>query len=120
MQAKLAQRAAQTKELVVEQLKAEEEAAKASKDGPKELGDIDTDDEKDPEGEYEAWRIRELARIRSVPRLSPSCSCFSGTLAPNMGMSDWFIFAALLTTYHCSSLCSVSACQVFVFLYIHF
>ena len=49
---------------MVEQLRAEEAAAKARKEGPKELGDIDTDDEKDPDAEYEAWRMRELRRIR--------------------------------------------------------
>lgn len=32
--------------------------------GPKEIGDIDTDDEKDEEGEYEQWKSRELGRIR--------------------------------------------------------
>ena len=34
--------------------------------GPKEIGDIDTDDEKDEETQYEQWKSRELARIRSV------------------------------------------------------
>ena len=65
-QAKLAERAQQTKEIVVEQLRLEEAERKAAKEGPKELGDIDTDDEKDPEAEYEAWRLRELQRIRFV------------------------------------------------------
>ena len=32
--------------------------------GPKEIGDIDTDDEKDEEAEYEQWKSRELRRIR--------------------------------------------------------
>jgi hypothetical protein len=32
--------------------------------GPKEIGDIDTDDEKDEEAQYEQWKSRELARIR--------------------------------------------------------
>ena len=65
---------------MVEQLRAEEAAAKARKEGPKELGDIDTDDEKDPDAEYEAWRMRELRRIRcdalppwrAIPRLTHS------------------------------------------------
>ena len=64
MQARLKERAKETKELVIEQYKQEEEAAKAARHGPKELGDIDTDDEKDPEAEYESWRSRELRRIR--------------------------------------------------------
>ena len=32
--------------------------------GPKEIGDIDTDDEKDEEAKYEQWKSRELRRIR--------------------------------------------------------
>lgn len=32
--------------------------------GPKEIGDVDTDDEKDEEAQYEQWKSRELARIR--------------------------------------------------------
>ena len=32
--------------------------------GPKEIGDIDTDDEKDEEEQYEQWKTRELMRIR--------------------------------------------------------
>lgn len=32
--------------------------------GPKEIGDIDTDDEKDEEEQYEQWKIREMRRIR--------------------------------------------------------
>ncbi len=64
VQAKLKERAKQTKEMVIEQYKQEEMAAKEARQGPKELGDIDTDDEKDPEAEYESWRSRELRRIR--------------------------------------------------------
>ena len=50
--------------MVIEQYKQEELAAKEARQGPKEMGDIDTDDEKDPEAEYESWRSRELRRIR--------------------------------------------------------
>lgn len=32
--------------------------------GPKEIGDVDTDDDKDEEAQYEQWKIREMARIR--------------------------------------------------------
>ena len=63
-QARLKERAKQTKEMVIEQYKQEELAAKEARQGPKEIGDIDTDDEKDPEAEYDSWRSRELRRIR--------------------------------------------------------
>lgn len=63
-QARVAARAHETKEMVISRLKAEEEAAKAATEGPKEMGDIDTDDEKDQEGDYDSWRLRELQRIR--------------------------------------------------------
>ena len=48
----------------MEQLRAEEAAARARREGPKELGDIDTDDEKDGDADYEQWRQREMRRIR--------------------------------------------------------
>lgn len=63
-QARLKERAKQTKEIVIEQYKQEELAAKEAKQGPKGMGDIDTDDEKDVDGEFESWRSRELRRIR--------------------------------------------------------
>lgn len=47
--------------------------------GPKEIGDVDTDDEKDEEAQYEQWKSRELARIRSafqLPILSFSFACY--------------------------------------------
>ena len=31
--------------------------------GPKGADEIDTDDEKDEEGEYETWKLREMRRI---------------------------------------------------------
>ena len=34
--------------------------------GPKEIGDIKTDDEKDEEEQYEQWKTREMKRIRWV------------------------------------------------------
>ena len=34
--------------------------------GPKEIGDIETDDEKDEEEQYEQWKTREMRRIRWV------------------------------------------------------
>lgn len=54
----------ETKEIVVERIQAEEAAARGAREGPKELGDIHTDDEEDEEAEYELWRQRELRRIR--------------------------------------------------------
>ena len=54
----------ETKEIVVERIRAEEAAARGAREGPKELGDIHTDDEEDEEAEYELWRQRELRRIR--------------------------------------------------------
>ena len=45
----------------------EEAAARAAKAGPKEIGDVDTDDDMDEaaeQQEYELWKSREMARIR--------------------------------------------------------
>ena len=50
--------------------------------GPKEIGDVDTEDDKDEETQYEQWKARELARIRCVEypsTLSSSIHCISGT-----------------------------------------
>ncbi len=58
----------ETKEIVVERIRAEEVAARGAREGPKELGDIHTDDEEDEEAEYELWRQRELRRIRRYSR----------------------------------------------------
>lgn len=66
LQARLKERAKQTKEIVIEQYKQEELAAKEARQGPKEMGDIDTDDENDQEAEFESWRGRELRRIRCL------------------------------------------------------
>jgi hypothetical protein len=38
--------------------------------GPKEIGDVDTDDEKDEEAQYEQWKGREMARIRCAQQPS--------------------------------------------------
>ncbi|KAK9845076.1 hypothetical protein WJX74_010315 [Apatococcus lobatus] len=61
---RLEDRKKETKEIVVERIRAEEAAARGAREGPKELGDIHTDDEEDEEAEYELWRQRELRRIR--------------------------------------------------------
>lgn len=42
----------------------------ASKAGPQGMADIDTDDERDEEKEYELWKEREMGRIRW------GCPCF--------------------------------------------
>jgi len=64
LQVRLKERAKQTKEIVIEQLQAEEAAAQAMREGPKEMGDIDTDDEKYQDTEYAQWTKREYGRIR--------------------------------------------------------
>ena len=64
LQARLKERAKETKGIVIEQLQAEEAAAQAAREGPKEMGDIDTDDEAHAEEEYVQWKNREYARIR--------------------------------------------------------
>ena len=53
----------------------EDAAAKAAKAGPKEIGDIDTDDEQNEEQEYELWKSREMSRIRCAqPVLAESAA----------------------------------------------
>ena len=64
VQAKLAARAHETRELLIRRLRAEEEAAQAARDGPREEGDIDTDDEQNQEVDYNEWIQREYQRIR--------------------------------------------------------
>ena len=52
----------------------EEAASRAAKAGPKEIGDIDTDDDMDEaaeQQEYELWKARELARIRCAKLRRP-------------------------------------------------
>ncbi|KAK9814190.1 hypothetical protein WJX72_001977 [[Myrmecia] bisecta] len=61
---RLEERKTETKELVLERIKLDEATARSAKEGPKELGDIDTDDDKDEEVEYEQWKSREMRRIR--------------------------------------------------------
>ena len=48
-------------------LQVEDAAVRAAKAGPKEIGDVDTDDDMDEaaeQQEYELWKSREMARIR--------------------------------------------------------
>ncbi|KAH7284636.1 hypothetical protein KP509_34G063600 [Ceratopteris richardii] len=63
MKRRLEERKSETKQIVVEEIKKEEEIAKnaaAEGDG----GDVDTDDEVNEAEEYEAWKAREIARIK--------------------------------------------------------
>ena len=48
-------------------LQMEEAAVLAANAGPKEIGDVDTDDDMDEaaeQQEFEQWKAREMARIR--------------------------------------------------------
>ena len=46
----------------------------AAKAGPQGMEDIDTDDEKDEEAQYELWKGREMARIRFVTPVACWCA----------------------------------------------
>uniref|UniRef100_A0A7S0WH42 Micro-fibrillar-associated protein 1 C-terminal domain-containing protein n=1 Tax=Chlamydomonas leiostraca TaxID=1034604 RepID=A0A7S0WH42_9CHLO len=65
---RLEERKAETRQLVAEHVAAEEQAARAQSEEQARLGgelqDVDTDDEEDQVGAYEAWKARELARIK--------------------------------------------------------
>jgi microfibrillar-associated protein 1 len=51
----------ETRDIVVETLRQEEEAARAQPE--KEIHEVNTDDD-DEETEFEAWKLRELSRIK--------------------------------------------------------
>lgn len=60
---RLEERKLETKQIVVEEIRKEEEVARnieADGDG----GEVDTDDEVNEAEEYEAWKVREIARIK--------------------------------------------------------
>ncbi len=72
--------------------------------GPKEIGDIDTDDEKDEEAQYEAWKLRELGRIRCAPRpllcgIGPP-PCMQGSVAQlcrkHVCVESWYVRSSLV------------------------
>lgn len=67
LQVKLEARKHETREILISTITAEAQAAKAAREGPKEIDDVDTDDERDANAEYDSWRIRELQRIRFLP-----------------------------------------------------
>lgn len=63
MKKRLEERKVESKQIVVEEIRKEEEMVKnieAEGDG----GEIDTDDEVNEAEEYEAWKVREIARIK--------------------------------------------------------
>ncbi|CAK9199395.1 unnamed protein product [Sphagnum troendelagicum] len=63
MKKKLQERKVETKQLVVEEVRKEEEIEK-NREAEGDGGEIDTDDETNVGEEYEAWKVRELARIK--------------------------------------------------------
>ncbi|PON78703.1 Micro-fibrillar-associated protein 1, C-terminal [Trema orientale] len=60
---KLEERKRETKQIVVEEIRKDEEIQK-SLEQEANIADIDTDDEINEAEEYEAWKVREIARIR--------------------------------------------------------
>ena len=60
-EAQKARRAVESRKLAELEVRREEEIETAEANA--EASDVDTDDDVDPEGEYAAWRLRELARI---------------------------------------------------------
>jgi microfibrillar-associated protein 1 len=63
MKKKLQERKVETKQLVVEEIRKEEEIEK-NREAEGDGGEIDTDDDVNVAEEYEAWKVRELARIK--------------------------------------------------------
>eukprot|EP00246_Nothoceros_aenigmaticus_P016571 TRINITY_DN7638_c0_g1_i2.p1 TRINITY_DN7638_c0_g1~~TRINITY_DN7638_c0_g1_i2.p1 ORF type:complete len:438 (+),score=157.09 TRINITY_DN7638_c0_g1_i2:170-1483(+) len=63
MKKKLEERKVETKHLLVEEIRKEEEADK-NRQAEGEGADVDTDDETNEAEEYEAWKAREIARIK--------------------------------------------------------
>ncbi|CAH8359609.1 unnamed protein product [Eruca vesicaria subsp. sativa] len=61
---KLEMRKIETKQIVVEEVRKDEERRKNIVQEEANLGDVDTDDETNEAEEYEAWKTRELARIK--------------------------------------------------------
>lgn len=60
---KLEVRKVETKKLVVEEIRKEEEIEK-NREVEGDGGEVDTDDETNEAEEYEAWKVREIARIK--------------------------------------------------------
>ncbi|GMH42707.1 hypothetical protein BSKO_10626 [Bryopsis sp. KO-2023] len=60
----LDERKKETKEIVMEKIRQEDAALRNRVELPKAAAEIDTDDEKDVEKEFEIWKKRELTRIK--------------------------------------------------------
>ncbi|CAD7701159.1 unnamed protein product [Ostreobium quekettii] len=63
-QQEIEERKIESKALVLELIRQEDSAAKSQADGPKSANDVDTDDDKEEEKEFETWKIREYARLK--------------------------------------------------------
>lgn len=63
MKKRLEERRVETKQIVIEEIKKDEEMAK-NPEGDGDGAEIDTDDEVNEAEEYEAWKAREIARIK--------------------------------------------------------
>jgi Microfibril-associated/Pre-mRNA processing len=81
--ARAEQRKVETQEIVKSTIELEAAAARAARETPHDLGDVDTDDEKDEEEQYELWKSREMNRIRLG---GPPCPALSTSFA---GFEEW-------------------------------
>ncbi|KAK9713449.1 hypothetical protein RND81_06G027800 [Saponaria officinalis] len=61
---RMAERKAETKQIVVEKIREEHEVIKSMNENEADTGDVDTDDEVNEAEEYEGWKAREIARIK--------------------------------------------------------
>ncbi|XP_074281033.1 uncharacterized protein LOC141605977 [Silene latifolia] len=61
---KIAERKAETKQIVVEKIREDYEIQKSLIENEADIGDVDTDDEANEAEEYESWKAREIARIK--------------------------------------------------------
>lgn len=59
-----ARQAQETKKIAAEKVAAEQAQEEAKNQGPQGLDDVVTDDEMDPEEDYQAWEEREIERLR--------------------------------------------------------
>ncbi|KAH9602105.1 hypothetical protein KSS87_001854 [Heliosperma pusillum] len=61
---RIAERKAETKQIVVEKIREDYEIQKSLVEYEADIGDVDTDDEANEAEEYESWKAREIARIK--------------------------------------------------------
>lgn len=94
-------RKVETREIVKTTIELEAAAARAAREMPHDVGDIDTDDEKDEEEQYELWKGREMNRIRSVPPPYPRGLHKDGTGALFAGCTAfiWWLWDAYRWCY---------------------